>query len=100
MPRFHLLLAAWVLFLAVPPHLWASDEDPADCPAWAKVQTPEWLTPFLGKRGLPEPYASSPKLLGKSVAGIDRWQANHFVVYRDETKKYLYNDYTPTKVGY
>jgi hypothetical protein len=78
----------------------ASDEDLPDCPAWAKVATPEWVTPFMGKRGLGEPFVSSPKVLGKSVAGIDRWQANHFVVYRAETKKYLYEEYTPTKVGY
>lgn len=78
----------------------ASEEDPADCPAWAKVAVPEWVKACQGKRGLGEPFVSSPKVLGTSVAGIDRWQANHFVVYRAETKKYLYEEYTPTKVEY
>jgi hypothetical protein len=78
----------------------ASETDPADCPAWAKASTPDWVRPYMGKQGLGEPFVSSPKVLGKSVAGIDRWQANHFVVYREETKKYLYEEYTPTRVEY
>ena len=27
-----------------------------DCPAWARVTVPEWVTSYLGRHGLPAPY--------------------------------------------
>ena len=35
-----------------------------------------------------------------NVVGLDRWQANHFIVYRKETAEFLDHEYTPTKVEY
>ena len=75
--------------------------DPPTCPAWARVAVPDWVKPYQGKNGLPEPWHSmaGPTDLGH-VAGIDRYQANLFVAYRPETAKYLYSDYTPVQAGY
>ena len=78
----------------------AADEE-GQAPAWAQERLPDWLKPsFLGKHGLPEPWCSLPGPLAMGVGGIDRWQANHFIVYRPETAKFLYSEYTPTKVEY
>lgn len=75
--------------------------DPPTCPAWARVPVPDRVKPFQGKNGLPEPWQS---MLGSTctgaTAGIDRYQANLFVVYRPETVDYLYRDYTPLQAGY
>ena len=74
---------------------------PADCPAWAKETLPDWLKPYMGKNGLPEPYHSQRGALSDpDVIGLDRYQANNFIVYRAETASYIYNDYTPLKVDY
>jgi len=72
----------------------------APCPVWAQEEVPEWAKPFLGRFGLPEPYPSQKEPLGNVTAGVDLWQANHFVVYRQETAEYLYRQYSPTRVAY
>lgn len=60
--------------------------DPPTCPEWARVPVPEWVKPFQGKNGMPEPWHSKRgSMCGGAVAGIDRYQANLFVVYRPET---------------
>ncbi len=69
-------------------------------PAWAKESLPEWLTPYLGRPGLGAPWNATDAPLGRKVAGIDFWQANHFVNYRPETAQYLYADYTPIHFNY
>jgi len=75
--------------------------DPPTCPAWARVPVPDWLKPYQGKNGLPEPWHSRPgSTCGGAVAGIDRYQANLYVVYRPETAVYLYSAYTPAKAAY
>ena len=75
--------------------------DPPTCPAWAKVPVPEWVRPFQGKNGLPEPWHSKKgSTCGGSTEGIDRYHANLYVVHRPETAKYLYSDYTPNDAGY
>jgi hypothetical protein len=75
-------------------------ENPPGCPEWAKVKAPDWVQPFLGRFGLPDPYPSQKEPLGACTAGIDLWQANHFVVYRKETAEYLYKDHSPLRIGY
>ncbi len=78
-----------------------TDEEPLyHCPAWARETFPEWTKPFMGRFGLPEPYPHQKALIGDVTAGIDLWQANHFIAYRKETAKYLYESYTPTEVRY
>ncbi|MHB0937891.1 MAG: transglutaminase domain-containing protein [Armatimonadota bacterium] len=75
--------------------------DPPTCPSWARVAVPEWVRPFQGKNGMPEPWHSKKgSVCGGNVEGIDRYQANLFVVYRPETAKYLYAEYTPKQAGY
>lgn len=69
-------------------------------PAWAIEEVPEAVRPFRGKAGLGAPWTDRPGPLGSAVAGIDRWQANHFVVHRKETAEFLYSSYTPTVVAY
>ena len=71
-----------------------------ECPAWAKETVPVWVQPYLGKYGLPMPHPQQKAALGNCTAGIDMWQANHFVGYREETARYLYETYTPTTVQY
>ena len=68
-------------------------------PAWVKQDVPEQIKPYVGKQSLPAPWAQGPDL-GDAVIGADLWLANHFIVYRKETAKFLYNDYTPLKVDY
>jgi hypothetical protein len=72
----------------------------AECPAWAKETVPVWVQSYLGKYGLPAPFPRQQHPLGNCTAGIDMWQANHFVGYRAETARYLYDSYTPTAVQY
>jgi hypothetical protein len=54
----------------------------------------------MGRYGLPDPYRHQKKPIGDVTAGLDLWQANHFIAYRQETAKYLYEGYTPTTVEY
>jgi hypothetical protein len=77
-----------------------SDSDPADCPAWVKEPTPEWAAPYLGKLGIPDPWPAYEGPLAMNCAGIDRWQANHFIGYNQKTAPHLYGDYTPLRVRY
>lgn len=77
-----------------------AEYDPPDCPAWARERTPDRLVRFQGKRGLPAPWCSRPGPLGERVAGVDRWQANHFIVHRPETADELYSTYTPLDAAY
>jgi hypothetical protein len=76
------------------------DYEGAGTPAWAKEQVPEATRPFVGRAGLPEPQRSKKEPLGDAVSGIDRYHANHFVVYGPQTAKFLYDGYTPTTVRY
>ena len=71
------------------------------CPEWVKAASPRWAQPWLGKFGLED--RCREKIRGPiapTVSGIDYWQANHFIMYRDETAAFLYNEYTPFDVGY
>ena len=79
--------------------LTAPDFNPSDCPAWAKESLPAWLTPFVGRNGLPTQWRPR-HALGSSVRGIDRYQANQFVYFCPETAGYLYQKYTPLRVEY
>jgi len=79
---------------------WAEQVHAAQTPAWAKETFSDEILPFLGKRGLPEPWCKRKGPLGSGVAGIDRWQANHFVVCRKETAEFLNSRYTRLEVGY
>ena len=79
---------------------WAEHMHAAQTPAWAKETFSDEVLPFLGKRGLPDPWCKRTKPLGSGVAGIDRWQANHFVVYRKETAAFLNSKYTRLEVDY
>jgi hypothetical protein len=83
-----------------PVALTAEDVQEAQTPAWAREETPEAFRPFLGKFGLPDSWRNRPGPLGKKVLGIDRWQANCFIVCRPETEAFLYGFYTPTQVRY
>ena len=69
-------------------------------PAWAIVEVPEQYRGYVGKDGLPEPYPSWDHPIGVGTQSIDFWQANHFLVCRPETAKFLYSQYTPTVVEY
>ena len=69
-------------------------------PEYAKEKLPDWVEPFIGRKGLPDPWNKTPAILAEGVAGLDRWQANRFIVYRPETAKFLYTEYTPLKVNY
>jgi len=94
------LLVALRCLMPAPPLLAVDAESPPGCPEWAKERVPDWVKPFLGRFGLPDPYPQQKEPLGAVTAGVDLWQANHFVVYRKETADYLYRDYTPLKVDY
>lgn len=69
-------------------------------PAWAKELLPAWVEPFQGAQGIGTPWSDTGQPLGLSVAGLDHWQANHFIAYRPETAAFLYNHYTPTHINY
>ena len=73
--------------------------DPPDCPSWAKELVPPAIQPFRGRNGLPEEYRRRPGVSGESVAGIDRYHANHIVIHRPETARFLRDSYTPTSVN-
>jgi hypothetical protein len=72
--------------------------DPADCPAYVKEPTPPWAAPHLGRFGIPDPWPRHPGPLATNCAGIDRWQANHFIGYNKRTAGPLYDSYTPLRV--
>lgn len=82
---------------APPFDLTGPDFNPPDCPAWAKETLPGWLAPHVGKNGLPAQWRPR-NMLGSSVRGIDRYQANQFVYFRAETAAFLDRDYTPLTV--
>jgi len=84
---------------AIMRELTAKEVGERETPKWIKPSIPVEFHPFLGKRGLPEPWHSRPGPLGQKTKGLDRWQANHFVVYRPETAKALY-DGAPSPVVY
>ena len=68
------------------------------CPEWAMEQVPTAMQPYQGRFGLL--YNPFPGPIAPNVAGIDFWQANHFIICRKETRQYLYSEYTPTQVHY
>ena len=72
----------------------------ADIPAWAIEEHPEWVRPYVARAGLPSPWHERREPLGAAVAGVDFWHANNFIVYRDETAGFLYEDCTPLIVHY
>jgi hypothetical protein len=72
----------------------------SECPAWARETVPVWVQLYRGRYGLPEPYPRQKDALGHGTAGIDLWQANHFIACRAETARYLYEAYTPLTVRY
>ena len=78
----------------------APEYSPADCPAWARENVPDWVKPYMGINGAPEPWRPKGKPFGSAVAGLDRYQANLFVWYGPATAEYLYTDYTPLTVPY
>ncbi len=72
-------------------------------PDWARVAVPEWVRPFQGKNGLPHwsaSYRRPRSTCGGSVAGIDLYHANYYIVYRPETAAFIYTAYTPAEAGY
>jgi hypothetical protein len=79
---------------------WAEQVHADRCPDWAKESLPQWVKRHVGKFGLGDPWSGREGPVGSCVAGIDRWQANSFVVYRPQTAAYLYGPYTPLEVDY
>ncbi|MCX7012524.1 MAG: hypothetical protein NTW86_08180 [Candidatus Sumerlaeota bacterium] len=69
-------------------------------PDWWMEQLPEWVEPYVGRKGLPAPWNETDVILAPGVGPLDRWQANRFIVYRPETAKFLYEEYTPLQVKY
>ncbi len=69
-------------------------------PAWVKESLPAWLTPHIGRPGLGKPWSDNPAPLGRKVAGLDFWHANHFIVYKPQTQTYLDFQYTPLQFNY
>jgi hypothetical protein len=69
-------------------------------PEYAKDKLPEWVEPFVGRKGLPAPWNETTVPLAPGVKGLDRWQANRFLVYRPETARFIYEEYTPLAVNY
>ena len=78
----------------------AIEREVGDAPSWAKETVPDWVARYQGNRGLPPPWPQSPKPSPPAVAGIDYWQATHFIVYRPETAAFLDDGYSPTRVEY
>lgn len=74
--------------------------NPPDAPAWCRQKLLDWVKPHVGKNGLPAEWRNRPGPLGDAVEGVDRYQANHFVVYGPPTAKYVYGEYTPLKLNY
>jgi len=74
---------------------------PPECPGWLLGKYPEWVEPWRGINGLPEvwrkTFAGANAL---NVTGVDRLQANQFVVHRAETADYLERDFTALEVDY
>lgn len=80
--------------------LTAEELQEAQTPAWAREPIPAGMAPYVARAGLGEPWHSKKGPLGTKVLGIDRWQANHFIVYRPETAAFLDGPYTPLTVHY
>lgn len=79
-----------------------SDPTQADCacPTWLQDDVPAQYQQFVARRGLPEPFHSGTKPLGMRTRGIDRWQANHFLVHNAQIADFIEHEYTPQQVGY
>jgi Transglutaminase-like enzymes, putative cysteine proteases len=74
---------------------------PPEVPSWAREKGPEWMERFRGINGLSAAWQrcfDGPNAPG--TAGIDRYQANHFIPFRPETARYLQEEYTPLEVRY
>ena len=76
------------------------DFNPPDCPDWAKETLPNFIIRYRGRNGQPHPYNERPFPLAMTVRGVDRYQANQFIVFRPETEDFLYRNYTPLNVRY
>ncbi|MCG3149138.1 MAG: hypothetical protein PCFJNLEI_02597 [Verrucomicrobiae bacterium] len=70
------------------------------CPTWLTDDVPERFQQFVARRGLPEPFHSGTTPLGMRTRGIDRWQANHFLVHNEQTRDFIEREYTPRRVEY
>ncbi len=90
----------WAVVLAAPLKPAADGNEKDSVPAWVKHDLPEWVMPYVGKRGLSDPWPHGSDLGAGELVGIDLWQANNFVVHRSETAEFLYGEYTPTKLDY
>jgi Transglutaminase-like superfamily len=76
------------------------DRNPPSCPEWAKETLPPEMQELRGRNGMPPPYCDREYALAMNVEGIDRYQANQFLMYRPDTADYLYSEYTPLDVNY
>jgi hypothetical protein len=76
------------------------DYSPTDCPDWAKEDLPRWLLPHVGKNGAPAEYRDKAGPFSTNVRGIDRYQANWFIMHNPQTAQFIYEQYTPQQVGY
>jgi hypothetical protein len=65
------------------------------CPDWLRQPPPARWRAFTGKEGIPEPWRSIPRPLGMNARGWDRWQANHFLVCREETRDFIAHEFPP-----
>jgi hypothetical protein len=92
----------YVLMQSMPLHdLRLPEYFPPECPVWLIEQLPTWLEPFRGINGLPDVWrAKFREANALNVRGVDRFQANQFIVYRKETADYLYDSYTPPQTHY
>ena len=69
-------------------------------PAWAKEQLPDWVQPYVGRKGMLPAWNEKKGILATGVAGLDRWEASRFITYRPETAEYLYTQHAPLKSRY
>ena len=68
---------------------------------WKKEILPQWIEPFVGAKGLNGLlHSENTGELATACAGVDRWMANHFIVYMPETRKFLYSEYSETEIHY
>jgi hypothetical protein len=81
--------------LVLPDVRMTSNELAIGVPAWGRETLPAWVEPFVGRRGMYEPWNRKQGILAPGVAGLDRWQANRFICFRPETAEFLYTTYTP-----
>jgi hypothetical protein len=73
-----------------------ADELAVGVPAWGRETLPAWVEPYVGRRGMYEPWNAKQGILAPRVEGLDRWQANRFISFRPETAEFLYGSYTAT----